>query len=175
MLIQAYQTSWVDNFGKIKTVLEAALQPLNAPIEHVGSTAVPNLAAKPIIDIDIIYDAHTAFEDIKTRLEKIGYFHNGNQGIPNRDVFKRDKTLVLHPILDEIMHHLYVCLNDSEALQRHILLRDYLLENEDARVYYQNLKYAIATEVNQDKKQYAELKEVRSKDFIDSIIEKTKK
>ena len=175
MLIQVYQTSWVDNFRKIKAVLEETLQPLNVSIEHVGSTAVPHLAAKPIIDIDIIYDENTAFEDIKIGLEKRSYFHNGNQGISNRDVFKRDKMLVLYPVLDEIVHHLYVCLSGSEAVQRHILLRDYLLENEDARVYYQNLKYAIAEEVHQDKKHYAALKEVKTKDFIDGIIEKGKK
>ena len=171
MLIQAHQASWVEDFSKIKRVIEEVLQPLNVSIEHVGSTAVPNLAAKPIIDIDIVYGENTKFEDIKTGLEKLGYFHNGNQGIPNREVFKRDKMLILHPILDKIVHHLYVCLSDSEALQRHILLRDYLLENEDARVYYQNLKYAIAEEANQDKKKYAALKEVKTKDFIDGIIE----
>ncbi len=175
LLIQAYQPSWVQDFSKIRRVIDEALQPLNVPIEHVGSTAVPHLAAKPIIDIDIIYDENTNFEDIKTGLEKLGYFHNGNQGIPDRNVFKRGKMLVFHPVLDKIVHHLYVCLSDSEALQRHILLRDYLLENEDARVYYQNLKYAIAEEVNQDKKQYAALKEIKTKDFIDIIIEKAKK
>lgn len=175
MLIQAYQISWVEDFSKIKTVIEKVLQPLAVSIEHVGSTAVPDLAAKPIIDIDIVYDENTAFEDIKTRLEKIGYFHNGNQGIPNREVFKRGKTLVFQSILDEIVHHLYVCPMGSEALQRHILFRNYLIAHDVARVHYQNMKYAVAAEVNQDKKKYAELKEVRSKDFIDSIIEKTKK
>ena len=174
MLIQAYQTSWVEDFNKIKTVLEKAIHPLLVSIEHVGSTAVPHLAAKPIIDIDIVYGEDTAFEDIKIGLEKLGYFHNGNQGIPRREVFKRSKMSILHPILDDIVHHLYVCLSDSEALQRHILLRDYLMENENARVEYQNIKYAVAEEVNQDKKQYAALKEVKTKDFIDGIIEKAK-
>jgi GrpB-like predicted nucleotidyltransferase (UPF0157 family) len=175
MLIQAYKTSWIDDFNDIKTVIAEALHPLNVLIEHVGSTAVPNLDAKPIIDVDIIYDTHTAFNDIKTGLEKLGYRHNGNQGIPHRDVFKRDKTFVFQGVLDEIVHHLYVCLNGSDALQRHILFKNYLIANDEARVYYQNMKYAIAAEVNQDKKKYAELKEVRSKDFIDAIIEKTKK
>ena len=175
MLIQAYQTSWIEDFYKIKTAIEETLKSLNISIEHVGSTAVPNLDAKPIIDIDIIYDAHTAFENIKTGLEKLGYFHNGNQGIPNRDVFKRNKTLDFHPVLDEIKHHLYVCLAESAALERHILFRDYLIANDAARVDYQNMKYAVAEEAHQDKKQYADIKEIKSRDFIDAIIEKTKK
>ncbi len=83
--------------------------------------------------------------------------------------------LVSHPILEGIVHHLYVCPSESEALQRHILLRNYLMANENARVEYQNIKYAVAEEVNQDKKKYAVLKEVKTKDFSDSIIEKGKR
>ena len=172
MLIQAYQTNWVEHFLKIRTVIEEALYPIAVSIEHVGRTAVPNLAAKSIIDIDIVYEGNKAFEGIKTELEKLGYFHNGNQGIPNREVFKRSKIPVSDAVLGGIVHHLYVCPSNSEEFAKHILFRDYLIANEDARVHYQNLKYAIAEEVNHDKKKYAALKEVRAKDFIISIIEK---
>ncbi len=175
MLIQPYQQSLKEDFKAIKEVLNDALMPLNVTIEHVGSTAIPELAAKPIIDIDIVFDEDVDFNDIKKALEKIGYFHNGNQGIPNRDVFKRGKTLVWHKVLDNITHHLYVCLKDSEALLRHILFRDYLIDHPEARVQYQNMKYQIAQEVHQDRKKYAELKEVVTKDFIDAIIENAKR
>jgi GrpB-like predicted nucleotidyltransferase (UPF0157 family) len=175
MLIQKYNPSWKKNFNEIKNVIIEALTNLNVQIEHVGSTAVPNLAAKPIIDIDIIFDAPLEFEKIKEGLEKIGYYHNGNQGIPNRDVFKRDKTDAQHEILDTIAHHLYVCPHDSEALQRHILFRDYLLADKAARVEYQNLKYALAEEANQDRKIYAALKEEKGNTFINTIIAKAKK
>ena len=174
MLIQPYQKIWIEDFKAIKDVLNDALMPLNVTIEHVGSTAVPELAAKPIIDIDIVFGEDVDFNDIKKRLEKIGYFHNGNQGIPNRDVFKRGKTLVFHKVLDNIVHHLYVCLKGSEALLRHILLRDYLIAHSEVRMQYQNMKYDIAQTVQQDRKKYAELKEVVTKDFIDGIIEKAK-
>jgi GrpB-like predicted nucleotidyltransferase (UPF0157 family) len=171
MLIQEYKESWSDDFNEIKQILTEALITLKISIEHVGSTSVPKLSAKPVIDIDIVYDIPVAFENIKTRLEKIGYFHNGNQGIPNREVFKRAKTDGVKGVLDEIAHHLYVCPTDSEEFKKHILFRDYLRENEEARVQYQNLKYAIAEEANQDKNKYAELKEVMAKEFIDSIVE----
>jgi GrpB-like predicted nucleotidyltransferase (UPF0157 family) len=175
MLIQKYNPSWKKDFNDIKKVINEALTNLNIQIEHVGSTAVPNLAAKPIIDIDIIFDTPLDFEKIKEGLEKIGYYHNGNQGIPNRDVFKREKADFKHEILDTIAHHLYVCPHDSEALQRHILFRDYLLANEAARVEYQNLKYALAEEANQDRKKYAALKEEKGNKFINTIIAKAKK
>jgi GrpB-like predicted nucleotidyltransferase (UPF0157 family) len=170
MLIQKYNPNWIKDFNDIKKALTEALINLHVPIEHVGSTAIPNLAAKPIIDIDIVFDTTKEFEAIKKGLEKIGYYHNGNQGIPDREVFKRAQTDAKHEKLDSITHHLYVCKRDSEALQRHILFRDYLITHEDARIEYQNIKYALAEEANQDKKKYAELKEGKAGEFIDGII-----
>jgi GrpB-like predicted nucleotidyltransferase (UPF0157 family) len=170
MLIQKYTPNWKKDFNDIKNVLTEALINLNVQIEHIGSTSIPNLPAKPIIDIDIVFDTPKDFDVIKGRLEKIGYYHNGNQGIPNRDVFKRGQSDDKHDILDSIAHHLYVCKSDSEALERHILFRDYLLVNEEARIQYQNLKYALAEEAHQDRKKYAALKEEKGNAFINAII-----
>jgi GrpB-like predicted nucleotidyltransferase (UPF0157 family) len=170
MLIQKYNPNWIKDFNDIKNVITEALINLNVQIEHVGSTSIPNLAAKPIIDIDIVFETPKEFEVIKSGLEKIGYYHNGNQGILNRDVFKRIKTDAKHEILDSTAHHLYVCPSDSAELQRHILFRDYLKSNEDARIQYQSLKYALAEEANQDRKKYAELKEMKASEFINTVI-----
>jgi GrpB-like predicted nucleotidyltransferase (UPF0157 family) len=175
MLIQEYNPNWIKDFNDIKNVITEALINLNVQIEHVGSTSIPNLAAKPIIDIDIAFYAPTEFDVIKSGLEKIGYYHNGNQGIPNRDVFKRGQSDAKHEMLDSIAHHLYVCPNDSEALQRHILFRDYLKTHEEVRIQYQNIKYALAEEANQDRKKYAALKEEKGNAFIDAVIAKAKK
>lgn len=174
MLIQKYQESWIADFNAIRKILDETLKNLNVSIEHIGSTSVPELAAKPIIDIDIIIDNYQSFPDVKQALESIGYYHNGNQGIENREVFKRAK-LFNHSILDSITHHLYVCPIDSEELQKHICFRDYLIANADARIAYQNLKYEIAKQANQDKKTYAALKESIAKEFIAGVIEKAKK
>lgn len=172
MLIQEYKETWVEDFKAIKSVFNDAFTNLNISIEHIGSTSVPKLAAKPIIDIDIVYGNDMSFETIKRGLEKIGYYHNGNQGIINREVFKRKNWWSKHQILDKITHHLYACPVDSEELQRHITLRNYLIANETARTEYQKLKYEIAEAANQDKKQYAALKEVKARAFINNIIEK---
>jgi GrpB-like predicted nucleotidyltransferase (UPF0157 family) len=174
MLIQEYNAGWINDFNKIRNVISESLINLNISIEHIGTTSVPKLAAKPIIDIDIVFADDVEFDEIKSRLEKIGYVHNGNQGIPNREVFKRNKT-VNHRVLDSITHHLYLCPKDSEELKKHILFRDYLIANSDARIEYQKLKYAIAAEANQDKKTYAELKEIKARAFINLVIERAKK
>jgi GrpB-like predicted nucleotidyltransferase (UPF0157 family) len=173
MLIESYNTNWVKNFTDIKFEIDNALNGLVYSIEHVGSTSVPNLDSKPIIDIDIIYSNQVDFDKIKLRLEAIGYYHNGNQGIEDREVFKRNGILT-NEILDTVKHHLYVCSKDSKALERHILSRNFLRKNEWARLKYQQMKYEIAEKAGQDRKQYAALKESIVNDFIDAIIKKEK-
>ncbi|EOZ99215.1 glutamate-rich protein GrpB [Indibacter alkaliphilus LW1] len=173
MLLKKYTSTWIKDFEMIKGEIENGLLGMDFTIEHVGSTSVPELDAKPIIDIDIVFFNRQDFEVIKYLLEKLGYYHNGNQGIENREVFKRYGQST-NNILDSIAHHLYVCPKDSKALERHILSRNYLRKNEWARIKYQEMKYEIALTANQDRKKYAELKEQNINVFIDSIVEKEK-
>ncbi|MES2652641.1 MAG: GrpB family protein [Bacteroidota bacterium] len=173
MLIEKYTSTWIKDFENLKREIENGLHGLDLTIEHVGSTSVPNLDSKPIIDIDIIYAVQLDFEKIKSELFKIGYYHNGNQGIEDRDVFKRNSELT-NEVLDKITHHLYVCPVNSKALERHILSRNFLRKNKWAMIKYQQMKYELAEKANQDRKKYAELKELNVNDFIDSIIEKEK-
>lgn len=170
MLIQKYQEVWVDDFLALKSVFEDHLTTSEITIEHIGSTSIQGLAAKPIIDIDLIYEASAAFEEIKISLESLGYYHNGDQGISGREVFKRGKQLERHVILDTIRHHLYVCQKDSEGLQRHLAFRNYLRANDNKRSEYEKLKYEIADLANQDRKEYAKLKEEMAREFIESVI-----
>lgn len=169
-IIVDYNPFWPIHFENIKEKLAHFLKGLPIDIQHVGSTAVPNLAAKPIIDLDIIFYKLLDFEQIKRKLELKGYSHKGNQGIVGREVFKRNGEKQ-DEILDRIAHHLYVCMHDCAALKRHILLRDYLRKNDNARLKYQKMKYEIAFEAHQNRKIYAEIKEIKSKDFIDQVIE----
>lgn len=169
MLISGYRLDWIYHFEKIKQKLAGHLAGLFVAIEHVGSTSVSGLAAKPIIDVDVVYNEIFGFEKIKNKLESLGYYHNGNQGINGREVFKRNANT--HDIvLDEIAHHLYVCKQDCPELQRHILFRDYLKKHERARIFYAKLKYEIAEEARQDNKSYAEIKELKAKAFINYCV-----
>lgn len=172
MLIQEYNRQWPANFQMLKAILTEALTGIAVSIEHVGSTAVPDLAAKPIIDIDIVLTTRNDFETIKDRLAQIGYYHHGNQGIADREVFKRTAVSIPHAVLDTIIHHLYVCPADSEELKRHLLFRNYLRSNEQARNEYQQLKQQLAEEANHDRKLYAQLKEEKARTFIEGILGK---
>lgn len=173
MLIKKYTINWIANFTELKREIEKGLNGIEYHIEHVGSTSIANLDSKAIIDIDIIYENESEFEKIKSGLIKIGYYHNGNQGLEKREVFKRNRESS-HCVLDTITHHLYVCLTNSKPLERHILMRNFLRKNDWARLKYQEMKYELAEKANQNKKLYAELKELNVNEFIDEIIEKEK-
>lgn len=125
MLIKKYTSNWIKDFAEIKREIIKGLNGVEYRIEHVGSTSVKNLDSKPIIDIDLIYTEQTDWDKIKSRLELLGYHHNGNQGIDDRDVFKRNGKFN-NNVLDTIKHHLYLCSNNSKALERHILFRYFL-------------------------------------------------
>jgi GrpB-like predicted nucleotidyltransferase (UPF0157 family) len=172
MLIQPYTAQWIADFQAIEGVLQETLSSLRISTEHIGSTAVPDLDGKAIIDVDIVMHAPIEFEAIKTRLEAIGYYHNGNQGIEGREVFKRQKTDLQHPVLDFVRHHLYVCAHDSVELGRHLAFRDYLRTHAEARLTYQRLKHEIAEEAQHDQKRYAYLKEIKVQPFINLITPK---
>ena len=168
-LIQPYQTKWAEDFQLLAEHLQAALADLPIRIEHVGSTSVVGLAAKPIIDIDIVFAQAISFDAIRTKLEATGYYHNGNQGIIDREVFKRLDT-VAHPVFDSIVHHLYVCPENSVELDRHLRFRDALKASAEAREAYEQLKLGLAEIAGQDRKLYAELKEVHATALIEQIL-----
>lgn len=172
-LIQPYTTDWPKSYLGISDVLAKACAGLGVIIHHIGSTAVPGLAAKDIIDIDIELPETTPFATVTEALAAIGYTHIGDYGIPLREAFKRCARESAHPVLDRIDHHLYVCPTHSPELQRHLAFRDYLRQHAGAREEYEALKQDIAEKTGQDKKAYAELKEIEARAFVEQILSLT--
>lgn len=106
VVVLPYDKVWAQNFLNIKAELQSALGNLSLGIEHVGSTSVPGLSAKPIIDIDVIIRDYSLFGDVVDVLRGIGYHHEGDQGIVGREAFKYDGKDLLQK------HHPYVCPQD---------------------------------------------------------------
>jgi GrpB-like predicted nucleotidyltransferase (UPF0157 family) len=90
MVIVEYNNEWPILFCKIRDELWKNLSSIIA-IEHIGSTSIKGMCAKPIIDIDIVINNETDFVKTKEELEKISYYHNGNQGIIDREAFNRNE------------------------------------------------------------------------------------
>ena len=134
VVVLPYDEQWKHDFLQIKAELANVLGQLAIEIEHVGSTSVQGLSAKPIIDIDVVIKDYSGLENVISALEKIGYQHEGNLGITGREAFKYDGKEHLRK------HHLYVCPEDSPELKRHIAFRDYLQTHPDAVREYSCIK-----------------------------------
>lgn len=143
-------------------------------IEHVGSTAVPGLMAKPILDIDIIIQDYNAFPAINRDLESLGYYHNGDQGVLHREAFKRndEKAPYFGSEKNWMLHHLYVCPEFSTELKRHIRFRDVLRSDRKIRDRYEKIKIDIAEKAGNDRRIYADIKEIECKSFIYAITDR---
>ncbi len=88
VIVLPYDPEWKTDFENIKQELVSVIGDLAISIEHVGSTSVEGLSAKPIIDIDVVISDYSVFDCVADRLKTIGYFHKGSLGIQDREVFK---------------------------------------------------------------------------------------
>ena len=173
MVVIEYDKKWPDDFLKIKKELLTVLT-MAADIQHVGSTSIPGMKAKPIIDIDVGLENWDDFETVKMELAKIGYKHEGDLGIKGREAFGRNGE-IHNEVLDTIDHHLYVCSINNEEFNRHILFRDYLRSHDEARDRYNQIKEEILAKVGADNRAgYVQMKEDEYKDFFEGIIKKAK-
>ena len=174
MVIEKFNENWIKQFVLIKDVLKENLSKIIS-IEHVGSTSIKGMYAKPIIDIDIIINNGCDFEITKNELELMGYYHNGDQGVLGREVFKRN-NIIQNKVLDKIKHHLYVCNKDNEELNRHILFRDFLNKHEEKVFEYNSIKLEILSKYGKNNREkYVEKKENEYKWFFDRVLEEAEK
>jgi GrpB-like predicted nucleotidyltransferase (UPF0157 family) len=121
-------------------------------IDHVGSTAVPGLAAKPIINIDIVVASQPDVPGVLERLATIGYRWRGDLGIPGREAFETAEDPGLPP------HNLYVVVENNKAHLDHWLLRDLLRSDAQARARYADLKKRNAQIANRNMDVYVAAK-----------------
>ena len=134
VIVLPYDRAWKTAFEAIKREIESAVGDLVIGIEHVGSTSVEGLSAKPCIDIDVVIEDYGVFGEVVRRLADIGYIHEGDLGIPDREAFcYSDKPHLM-------THHLYVCPRYSRELHRHTTFRDYLRSHPDAAKQYGAVK-----------------------------------
>lgn len=159
--IEDYDPRWAQRFESLRSRITLALGPLAAAIEHVGSTAVPGLAAKPIIDLDVLLRSDADLPLAIRKLEAFGYQHQGDLGIPGREAFQAPP--------DEFPHHLYVCLPESLEFRRHLALRNHLRDHPDDAAAYSRLKRTLA-ETLADRDAYTQAKSA----FVEQILYRAK-
>jgi len=159
IIVEDYNPDWKLEFEALKACIEKPLEGLFLSIEHVGSTSVEGLAAKPIIDMDIILSEEgETLEQVILKLAELGYEHRGDLGVKDRHAFKRASEAVpyCNPKRDWQEHHLYVCKKGIPSLQNHLLLRDYLRMHPESVAEYGALKKNLAAKFPHDIDSYIE-------------------
>lgn len=132
---------WAEQFEEVAAVLRTALAGVpSARVEHVGSTSVAGLAAKPILDIDVIVDETEVPVAIRA-LESVGYVHRGDLGVTGREAFHAP---------DGPRRHVYVCTAGTTNVRNHLAVRDVLRSRDDLREAYAAVKRALASDPGMD-------------------------
>ncbi len=146
IMIRDYDPVWPERFQALRQKLWSVMFDFALSIEHVGSTSVPGLAAKPIVDLDIVVRSVGDISTAITRLATLGYIHKGDVGVEGREAFENPPG--------EEDHHLYVCPDGSLGLRNHLALRDYLRGNPEAARGYGELKKTLAARYPHDIDRY---------------------
>ena len=155
VVIVDYDPAWPGMFEKEKARLLAVAGTWMQDVQHVGSTAVPELAAKPIIDIMIaIYDLADV-EKCIAPIESLGYGYMGEHGLPERHFFRK-------PAPDTWIgrtHHIHMVLKNSNQWTNQVNFRDYLRAHPETRQAYQDLKRDLAGQFGNDRFAYTDAKQ----------------
>ena len=136
-----YDPAWVIRFEKLREEYQAALDRAGVPveaIEHVGSTAVPGLAAKPVIDVDIVVRAEHV-QQASDVLVDLGFEPRGELGIPQRWAFYEPQRLA--------DTNTYVIVSGSLSLRNHLAVREVLRQNAALRDEYSAVKRQVGARV----------------------------
>ena len=134
IVVADYDPDWPEWFERIRATVWPAVEGVAVRIDHVGSTSVPGLAAKPVIDMDVVVAAPEDVRPAIDRLAAAGYGWRGDLGVTGREAFAPPAGP------DLPAHHLYLVVEDNRAHLDHWLLRDLLRSDATARARYAGLK-----------------------------------
>ncbi len=166
-VVVPYDNQWPEQFAALRRRVDAALIAIAHETIHVGSTAVPGLAAKPIIDLDIVVPDRSLINPAIMALEAAGWRHQGDLGIPGREAFV--------PVPDQACHHLYLVAAGSPAHRDHLDLRDYLRTHPAECERYAAVKRKLAPLLAADRDAYVTGKADLVAELLESARQPTRR
>jgi len=158
--VVAYDPGWPERFQIEREAISAVLGNEITRVHHIGSTAVPGLAAKPTIDILLEVEDVNALDRHNAAMERLGYTPEGEFGIPGRRYFRKGDQ--------HRTHHVHAFNAGSPDAIRHIAFRDYLIAYPQVAKKYGDLKHRCTRDCDNDIDKYMNMK----RDFIKEHIEK---
>ncbi len=157
-----YDSSWRDSFDGARSALATAV-PEAISIEHVGSTSVPGLAAKPTVDILLVVDDLAVVLDRLEVLRRLGFEHR-----PGAFAAERQHLFFRRVVAGERTHHLHVLLDTSPEPDDYRLFRDFLRVTPEAAASYAAAKLDLATRFADDRQSYVAAKEPVVQDLLEA-------
>jgi GrpB-like predicted nucleotidyltransferase (UPF0157 family) len=151
IVVVAYDPAWPGEFRAIGAGIRAALGPLALRIDHVGSTSVPGLDAKPVIDVQVSVEALEPRERFRVPLEALGYLHVPDNPELTKRFFKQRPG--------ERQTHIHVRVQGTFDEQLNLLFRDFLRTHREAAREYAQVKWRLAEQFRNDREGYVRAKE----------------
>lgn len=162
--LEEFNPEWSNLFEQEKELLLKTFGDRILAIEHIGSTAIPELPAKPIIDINVAVPSLNDIDDFILKLQKLGYEYIPERRFSDRQFFPKGPS-------EKRTHHLNLVEITSETgWKNQLLFRDYLRNHDDVRNEYRKLKEELAEKYANNRDEYTE----RKSKFVLSVIEKAK-
>jgi GrpB-like predicted nucleotidyltransferase (UPF0157 family)/GNAT superfamily N-acetyltransferase/chloramphenicol 3-O-phosphotransferase len=162
LVIEDYDPEWPARFRELAVPIRERLAGVAVAVEHVGSTAVEGLAAKPVVDIDVVVRTGAAVSEAIGLLRSLGYTYQGDKGVPGREAFMWPPG--------SPPHHVYVVVEGSKPLVDHLEFRDYLRRHPEVTREYGALKRELAEQFTTDRVTYTDAKT----DFIIAVLERAR-
>ena len=159
-----YRAEWPHVFEREAAAILAACRPWISEVHHIGSTSVPGLAAKPILDLLPVAAGPAEALEAVSAMTELGYLYRGENGIAGRFYFDRvvDGRTVMHVHMFPAGH---------PEVQRHLVFRDHLRMNPDVAREYERLKKELASRYRDDRRAYTDSKAA----FITAAIEEAER
>ncbi|AUD12842.1 MULTISPECIES: GrpB family protein [unclassified Planococcus (in: firmicutes)] len=146
VIVTAYDERWPNAFEHAAAEILGMLESDCLDVQHIGSTAVPGLAAKPVIDLLVIVSDIEAIDRFEEDFRKLGYQAKGENGLPGRRYFERGGN--------ERTHHVHCYEQGNPEVSRHLAFRDFLKANPQIAAAYGELKMKLAKQYPLDIEQY---------------------
>lgn len=153
VVVVPHDPEWARKFESEAAAIRAALSVAALAIHHVGSTAVPGMHAKPIVDILVEAVSVEAVDERTPALEALGYEARGEYGIPGRRYFRKDDARGVRRF------HVHAFAAGAEEAMRHLAFRDYLRAHPEAAREYSRLKRELARRYPADSRAYRDGKD----------------
>jgi GrpB-like predicted nucleotidyltransferase (UPF0157 family) len=160
--IVSYNPNWKEIYKEESKKIKNVLSDIIVDIHHIGSTAIPGIKAKPVIDILVEVKDIEAVDRYNNKMEELGYEVMGEYGIPKRRFFRKGGN--------NRTHHIHIFQVGNEEIERHINFKEYLIAHPDKAREYSKLKEKLTNKYTYDVENYTNGKS----DFIKEIDRKAK-